>query len=356
VVAKLVADGKVPVISSSGEKSGAFICINGIRRVERNDEIVYIQREENGYRCIVNDAPTEPRAYGQLSGLAGSLLTEILSIAREPERRENSLSFFCPSAESVLSALSLRALKARNGEKSDIEMRIVDPFSVSGVRDAGFTVKSMLSGAPSLTNAGATVFRYKVTCSSVELLADPELGRLSGKRLIGKLFQLPGFDFNFVAVENLTFRKNLRMIDSLFEPMIANALFCSYRARGGHFPDVVRDPTFISKLGEISGYRDDADFFIFKFKDFLKQSALGMQPGKPWHGSNDVTGGALIVQPDGEVVCLCTDKDTDFRNYLYDSCRFETPSSGDGEDKLCTLRKDVDGGYYIRLSLQVRFK
>lgn len=356
VVARLLVDGRVPVINRTGEKSGASISICGIKRVEAADEFVYMQRDDDAYRCMVKEVPCEPKSYQQLRELAGALLTEVLTIDEDPERREKGNAFFCPSAEPLLKALSLTTLKAKAGEKSDIVMRIVDPFSVGGVRDAGFTIKSMLSGAPSLTNAGATVFRYHVTCDSVESLADPELEELSGKRLIGKLFALPGFNFNFVSVENSIFRQNLRMIDSLFEPILANALFCSYKVKGGHFPAVIGDPIFMSKLSEVSGYDDDADFFAHKFKDFLKQSALGMQPGKPWFGSNEVTGGAIIVQPDGEVVCLCTDKDTDFRDYLYDNCRFETPSSGDGEDKLCALRKDADGKYWIRLSLQVRFK
>ncbi len=356
VMARLLADGKVPVINRAGERSGACISIRGIKRVEAADEFVYIQRDDDAYRCMVREVQCEPKSYQHLRELARALLSEVLTIDEEPERKEKGKAFFCPSAEPLLKALSLNALKAKAGEKSDIVMRIVDPFSVGGARDAGFTIKSLLSGAPSLTNAGATVFRYNVTCDSPESFADSELQGLGGKRLIGKLFDLPGFNFNFVSVENSTFRQNLRMIDSLFEQMLGNALFCSYRVKGGHFPGVIGDPIFISKLHDISGYADDADFFTHKFKDFLKQSALGMQPGKPWFGSNEVTGGALIVQPDGEVVCLCTDKDTDFRDYLYDNCRFETPSSGDGEGKLCALRKDTDGKWWIRLSLQIRFK
>ena len=356
VIARLLLDGKVSVIDRAGLKSGACISIHGLKRIEAADEVVYVQRDEEAYRCIVNDAPGDLRSYEELRKLTESLLEEILTIDDQPARKVNNKAFFCPSAEPVLKALDFSALKAKAGEKADVEMRIVDPFSVGGVRDAGFTIKSMLSGAPSLTNAGATVFRYSVTCDTPALFSEPSLSELSGKTLIRRLFELPGFKFNFVSVENKTFQRNLRMIDSLFEPMLANALFCSYRIKGGHFTSVIADPVFKSKLHEISGYDDSADFFAHKLRDFLKQSALGMQPGKPWFGSNDVTGGALIVQPDGEVVCLCTDRDSDFRDYLYDNCHFDVPSSGGGEDKLCALRIDEYGAFWIRLSLQIRFK
>ena len=200
VVARLLVDGKVPVINRSGEKSGASIAIRGIKRVEAADEFVYLQRDTDSYHSTVNEVQCGPKSYEHLGELAGALLTEVLTIDGDPERRGRGKAFFCPSAEPLLKALSLTTLKAKSDEKSDIEMRILDPFSVGGVRDAGFTIKSMLSGAPSLTNAGAPVFRYNVTCDSVESIADPELEGLSGKRLIARLFGLPGFSFKFVSV------------------------------------------------------------------------------------------------------------------------------------------------------------
>jgi hypothetical protein len=187
-------------------------------------------------------------------------------------------------------------------------------------------------------------------------LDDPAITELSGKSLIRKLITLPGFKYDFHGVENEVYGQNLRMIDSIFAPMVAAALFHSYHVVGGHFPEIINDDRFITKLKEICGNQENIVFFVHKFKDFLKQSALGMQPKTPWNGTNEVTGGALIVQPDGQVVCLCTDKDTDFRDYLFDNCHFETPSSGVGENKLCALRKDADGNYWIHLSLQIRFK
>lgn len=356
VVARLLVDGKVPVINRNGEKSGALISIRGVKRVERDQGVVYIQREDHDYRCMVNDAATLPHDYDALDGLCSSLLYEIKSVNDEPERKVTKQTFYCPSAEPLLTALSFSALKAKSDEKSDLVMRIADPFSVNGVRDAGFTIKSRLGQAPSLTNAGATVFKYSVSCEKLSTFDDPEVASLSGKALVRKLISLPGFRYKFCGVENEVYGENMRMIDSLFAPMVAAALFYSYHVVGGHFAEIVKDERFIAKLSEICGTRENHEFFVHKFKDFLKQSALGMQPKTPWKGTNEVTGGALIVQPDGQVVCLCTDKDADFRDYLYDNCRFETPSSGSGDGKLCALRKDLDGNYWIRLSLQIRFK
>ena len=121
VVAKLLVDGQVPVINSMGEKSGAFISIRGVKRIERNREVVYIQREDQDYSCIVNDAEMPPNGYSSLHDLSVSLLSEIKSIDSQPERKVTKQTFYCPSAEALISALSFSALKAKPDEKSDIK-------------------------------------------------------------------------------------------------------------------------------------------------------------------------------------------------------------------------------------------
>ena len=356
VASKLLVDGQVPVIDSKGNLSGAVISIRGIRRVEPGDIVVYIQRGDDDYTCVVNEVALPSRSYQRLKTLNSSLLNEIMSAKSDHALRETALTYYCPSADQLIEALSFSGLKAKPGEKADLEMSVVDSLSVNGIRTAGFTIKSRLGKAPSLTNSGATIFRYTVSCDSMASLEDPAFVAMSGKELIRALVEMPGFRYNFVGVESKVYEQNLRMIDSCFAPMIASALFHSYHVSGGHFSSVISDDSFVAKLKDICGTEDNMEFFIHKFKDFLKQSALGMQPKKKWLGSNDVTGGALILQSDGQVVCLCTDKDTDFRDYLFENCRFETPKSGKGENKLCALRKDADGSFRIRLSLQIRFK
>ena len=356
VVAKLLIDGQVPVVNRNNQLSGAVIPIVGIRREEKAGRVVYIQREDDCYRCVVNDSEQSVRSYEELQRLAADLLDDIRVKKPSPDGKIGAKAFYCPSAEGLLAALSFAVLKAKSDDKSDLKMNIKDPFSVSGYREAGFSIKSRLGGAASLANSGATVFRYDIFCDATSSFSDMSHSEYSGKDLVRKLISLPGFRYEYRGVENSVYRENLRMIDSLFEPMIAAALFHSYHIVGGNFTSVIKDPMFISDVRSICQRDDNGEFFTHKFKDFLKQSALGMQPSKQWLGSNEVTGGALIVRSDGQVVCLCTDKDSDFRDYLFDECHFDTPSSGEGEEKLCSIHQDDSGKYFIRLSLQVRFR
>jgi HpaII restriction endonuclease len=354
VVARLLVDGVVPVVDGRGVETGSLLSVLGVRRSETANT-VYIQRGEDSYHCEVNEERQPPQQYGDLRQLADALLIEMQTIKVEKHRMVTPLTFVCPSAKRLLKRLYFSVLKAKSLEKSDLEVDIVDPLSLKGTRRAGFTIKSMLGSAPSLVNAGATVFTYEVSAQNEALDALCAEG-LSGKGLVKKLFSLQDFQFRFCGVSSKVFGENLRMIDSLFERMLAAALFCSYRVPGGHFEAVTKEQLFIVELEKICGRSDNTSFFIHKMKDFLKQSALGMQPSKPWAGTNEVTGGALIVRDDGKLVCLCTDRDSDFRDYLYGNSRFETPKSGKGEERLCTLHKATTGKYYMRLSLQIRFK
>jgi hypothetical protein len=354
VVARLLVDGEVPIIDRHGEETGSSISIRGIRRSDR-DKSVYIQRSDDSYQCEVNEEKQPPQSFGELRVLADALLVEITSIKQERHRMKTPLTFVCPSASPLLAKLSFSVLKARALEKSDLEIEIFDSLSLSGTRRAGFTIKSMLGSAPSLVNAGATIFKYEVSAEG-DAINDLYTRGVSGKELVKELVSLTEFHYNYCEVSSDVFAENLRMIDSLFEQILAAALFYSYQVPGGHFEKIIKVIRFVDKLAEICNQPENLCFFRHKMKEFLKQSALGMQPSKAWDGTNEVTGGALIVRDDGKVVCLCTDRDSDFRDYLYDSSRFETPKSGEGDERLCTLHKGKDGKYFIKLSLQIRFK
>ncbi|MDK9694195.1 MAG: HpaII family restriction endonuclease [Sulfurimonas sp.] len=79
-----------------------------------------------------------------------------------------------------------------------------------------------------------------------------------------------------------------------------------------------------------------------------------MRAGETWNGTNEVTGGIILVTKTGEVYLLdliyfenIVDK------YLIDNIKFDSPSSSRyGMFDIC---KD-DGRYFFKLNLQIRFK
>jgi hypothetical protein len=78
-----------------------------------------------------------------------------------------------------------------------------------------------------------------------------------------------------------------------------------------------------------------------------------MQPSEAWLGDNEVSGGAIIMDKDGAVHCLCLDLDEDFKGFLFDHCKFDTPSGG--RHGVGQLSKTSSGAIQLKLSLQIRF-
>ena len=77
-----------------------------------------------------------------------------------------------------------------------------------------------------------------------------------------------------------------------------------------------------------------------------------MLPGKVWSGKADANGGYIIVREDGEVLCYHLYNRNDFEDYLLKNTRFDR--GGAGRHGYAVVEK-VDGRYYIKLNLQIRF-
>lgn len=95
------------------------------------------------------------------------------------------------------------------------------------------------------------------------------------------------------------------------------------------------------------------DFYAHKIKDFLTTIALGMVPGTGWNGEFQVNGGYIIVREDGEVLCYHFYNRNEFRDYLFENTKLDTPSSS--RHKFGKIEKDDDGSLVIKLNLQIRF-
>jgi len=95
------------------------------------------------------------------------------------------------------------------------------------------------------------------------------------------------------------------------------------------------------------------NFYEYKIKRFLTDVALGMTPSKVWTGIYDATGGYLIVKENGDVLCYHIYNRNQFEDYLFANTKLETASSSRHEfGKIY----EVDGQFYFKLNLQIRFK
>lgn len=346
VLVSLLAKGQVEVIDADGNPAGRFIKILGASRSEATGT-VKIERGVEELLSTRDDASQKLYKISDLESDSQSLLEEM----QDPYNKTKGKGVLCPSVARIVDGLQLDGLKAKSSDKADVYLKIADPFSVDGTRKAGFTVKSYLSELPTLVNAGATIFVYQVEGLTPE--QEVTASGLKHKELVRWLTNLPEVTVRFLNVEDEVFEDNLAMIDLQFGSVLAAALLSGYRVVGGQLSRVLKDQFFVASLPSIVGRKNPIRYARNQLRNYLKQSALGMQPSEVWLGDNEVSGGAIIMDKSGSVHCLCLDLDEDFKGFLFDHCKFDTPSGG--RHGVGELSKTASGTVQLKLSLQIRF-
>jgi hypothetical protein len=151
----------------------------------------------------------------------------------------------------------------------------------------------------------------------------------------------------FQFTDNLVFTDNLMMIDSQMPKIVAEMLI-------GYFFDNV------SKCVELVDYVSNKDplninkpsFYRHKIKDLLCAVALGMKPSFAWDGTDEASGGYIIVKSDGDVLAYHIYNRDAFKSYLLRNTKFETASSSRHEFG-CLYEQN--GEIRIKLNLDIRF-
>lgn len=251
-----------------------------------------------------------------------------------------------PAAENFMQSMRVGGLKAPASSKSDITLQIHDRNTGTN-SICGWSIKSEIGSAPTLLNASAaTNFVYRITGIDPSMIDKIEAIDGSGKvmKRVRAILDAGG-SFDFYQGRD-TFIRNLRLIDSLFPLMMAEALLIYY-SEG------------ISKITEVVQLLEERDplqlgpgMYEFKFKKLLASVALGMVPSKPWSGHDEASGGYIIVRKDGAVVAFHIYNRDSFEQYLFEHTKFDTPSTG--RHGFGSLAQD-SGSLYFKLNCQIRF-
>lgn len=247
--------------------------------------------------------------------------------------------------------IGVHKVKAASNEKIDIQLRTQNIFTNSE-QDMGFSIKSFIGARPTLLNASRdTIFEYRVKGLSPELI--DEINSIEGsswvKRRVVKTRQ--SGEIVYSRMMNETFERNLSMIDTKMPELLSYALQYAY-SEGNSATDCRQT---LKLLREKNPLRfKDVDLYEYKFKKFLCASALGMVPSEKWDGHDEANGGYIVVKGNGELVLFPLARSRDeFEQYLLDHTKFETPSSSRYSIANLEWR---DGGVFMKLTLQIRFK
>lgn len=352
---RLLHEGRVQVADKDGNPRGAWMKVLALRRP--SDPDLNFKLTEQSIQIIGSKGDLVgviDRAV--IGGLADSLFSEI--------KAATGAAFVCHSTDRAAELLLLSGSKASSAAKADLFLEVASPVFEGETLSLGFSVKSELGGLPTLLNAGATQFQYKVEDCSVEqaLQVQESAAMVEGKEYPGPKRLFPALKsvnarVVFVGVVSPVFEQNLKMVDTAFPRILAETLKHAYLSGDLGLSNAVCSPGLLDELAVALDLPPPMveRLVRHKVKELLRQSALGMNPGREWEGQVEAHGGWIIVKEDGAVVCFHLVNDDEFRDYLLAHTKFDTPSMHrHGAGYVYGQQGEVAAK--LRLSLQVRFK
>jgi len=261
---------------------------------------------------------------------------------------ETGKSITMPEVVALLEKLGINKVAAGSQSKSDLTLRVLDPFLRTS-QLLSFSIKSQLGSPATLFNASkSTNFDYLIEADERQLV----LLRLHAGNPATMLSSAHG---EGVLVRPLgpvdpRFRMNLLLIDSRMPELLGSLVMLHFESGLSKVSELTDELTLADPL-EL-GKELSKTFYRHKIKTFLTDCALGMTPTSKWDGTHSSNGGYIVVSDTGRLLCLHSfDRDM-FNEYLLRSTKLERGS-----------RTRHDYGYlieehnraHIRLNLQIRF-
>lgn len=121
-------------------------------------------------------------------------------------------------------------------------------------------------------------------------------------------------------------------------------LLCFYKMRISSIDKVVET---------ICDSSEDILAMQIKVKRLLLDMLLGFFLGKEWNGEYGANG-TIVVKQDGSSVVFHIIDQKEFKEYLFESIKFDTPSST--RHRFGQIYVEKDGNLYFKLNMQLRFK
>lgn len=255
-------------------------------------------------------------------------------------------SFQMDELSELMSEYLIHKVKANSSEKTDLLALLDDQTNITNEK-MGFSIKSHVGGAPTLINSSSqTNFLYEITGFNGYI---SDINSIEGRSKMRDRLQAiyaDGGRLSFVSISSPTFTTNLRYTDTIFPNLLAYMLLDFYSGKGNSLGLLAR---LVAERSELNISEQE---IIYKTKGFLRASALGMVPSIIWNTRLSTYGGYIVVLNNGSLVCYSLLKDDDFKDYLFNNTKFDTPSTtrhGYG------FIFEDNGKLFINLNLQIRF-
>lgn len=368
VFLRLLDTGKLDVADESLHAiPNEFYRILEIIRKETITLNSYLREQDTVSIYVRNDETGEEESFSYPISVFAEKADHLLQLIKKTKGR----SFQLPQIASFLKELRVSSIKDV-GHNRDITIKIED-FRTGMPQTLGFSIKSFLGSDSTLFNPGpGTNFIYEVVLPEGETIDRDEFNKrtypVSG-RLAARLKSLVE-DYNatieFRGVQSKCFAQNLEAIDGHMPQLLSQLLLISSTYGKSSLKKCTELLTELNPMGFET--QTHGNIYEYKVKRFLQDCAQGMTPETPWLGIYDATGGQIIVKEDGDIVCYHIYELNRFREFLFNSTKFERASTSEDENNPGYPRPDAsknynygwlyeeDGRYYIKINLQIRSK
>lgn len=344
-----------------------FYRILEIIRKETETTNNYVREDDTVTIKVFNDHKGETEQFSYPITVFAEKANNLLFLIKNTKGRAFQLS---PIA-AFLKELRVSSIKDV-GHNRDITITIED-FRTGMPQTLGFSIKSFLGSDSTLFNAGpGTNFIYEVVlpkgvlldCDEFNRTTYPKTGRI-GVRL-KTLCDDYGANIVFKKVQSNCFYQNLLAIDGHMPLLLAELLLIKSEHGYNDIRRCTEELTRRNPLGIDTATH--GNIYEYKIKRFLQDCAQGMTPEKPWLGIYDATGGQIIVKEDGDIVCYHIYELNRFREFLFNSTKFEGASTSEDSENPGHPRPNAsktyyygwvyeeNEKYYIKINLQVRSK
>lgn len=276
--------------------------------------------------------------------IADIITPSVLDVVKEKIKNGKG-SFSIDDFDVIQNKLGLSIVKGGTSEqKADIVLDVKsDEFMVI---DEGYGIKSYLGNKPTLFNAsGSTNFIYKISGLSSNMI--DEINDIDSRTKVIdriKAIESHGGSLQYVRAENKTLNNNLIKVDGDLPQIIGKMLLCFYKMRISSIDKVVES---------ICNIDEDILAVQIKVKRLLLDMLLGFFPGKEWNGEYGANG-TIVVKQDGESVAFHIIDQKEFKEYLFENIKFDTPSTT--RHRFGKIYVEKDDAMYFKLNMQLRFK
>lgn len=363
VFLKLLADGVMFAQNIDGSKSETTSNIAAIIK-ESETGVLEFSRNEDHVSCHLNGDLFSKISVNEFKSMGDSCIQQIKSRKDTTFEIPDVEDFFC-------NRLNIKNMKSKSSSKDDITLKIKSMFDGSYFME-GFSVKSKFGSPATLFNfskASNIVYMIK-NCGENEMkkinsmMIDKTSKDISArvdyilksKKLLLQVqnSRVVSGSYGDLKISGNYFAWNLDLIDYRILFVLAEMLKKHFVPNG--IADISQMIEILSEENPLQ-VRFPKDFYKMKMRQFLFACFCGMTASKKWSGRQQVNGGYIEVQKDGELLYQRALSDENFTDYLLANTRIESPSSkankGDFGD---VYFSEEYNSYCIDLNFQVRFK